>query len=175
MPRGIGPGELREGAGRGAIGHPQIVVQTLGAERQPAVAGVLELLDADGERNIASARGHGIGRSAQGLGAGGAHVLDAGDGDAIEPQRVGGGQRAVAHVDVVERIADPRRLDLVALDPGIGQRLGEGLDHQPIGTHIPALAKAGAAHADNGDLVLDTLCHQASPNCGRASGAAFQK
>ena len=49
----------------------------------------------------------------------------------------------------------PRRLDLAALDAGIGERLVERLGHQLVGARVPALAEARAAHAEDGDLVLD--------------------
>src|SRR3546814_17336699 len=49
MARAIGARKLGEGAGRRAIGHPQLVRGALGAERQAAIARVLEPLDAPGE------------------------------------------------------------------------------------------------------------------------------
>ena len=80
--------------------------------------------------------------------------------------------RRVGRVALMEAAAKERG---VYGHTGIGQRLGIGLHHQPVSADVPALAEAGAAHADDGHLVANAARHQASPSCGRASGAAFQK
>src|SRR3546814_14121210 len=77
MPRAIGARELREGARRRAIGHPQVVRETLGPERPPALAGVFVLLDAKREPAIDRARGYGIDPGGQGLCAGHGPLLSA--------------------------------------------------------------------------------------------------
>ena len=68
-------------------------------------------------------------------------------------------QRAVADIDVVERIADPGGLDVGAGDPGVRHRLLEGVDHQVFRALVPMFAERRAAHADDGDLVLDAARH----------------
>ena len=110
--RGIGAGELRERTGRRAVGQPEIVGETLGAQRQAAVAGVLQLFDAQREREIDRAGRDRVDGGAQSLRAGRAHVLDARDRNALQAQRMRERQCAVADIDVVERIAHPGRLDL---------------------------------------------------------------
>ena len=56
-----------------------------------------------------------------------------------------------------------------------GERWDVGADGLMVEAFAEALAEPGAAHPDNRDLVPDPACHQPSPNCRRASGAAFQK
>jgi hypothetical protein len=79
-------------------------------------------------------------------------------------------QRAVADVDVVERIAHPCGFDLAALNSGVGQRLLERVDHEIFRTLVPAFAERRAAHADDGDLVSDAAGHRFS---FRSAGAAW--
>ncbi len=176
VPRRVGAGKLCERAGRGPVGKPKIVGQPLGAQRQTAVTGVLELLDAERQGEIDGARRHRIDGGAQRFRAGRAHVLDSRNRNASQPQRMRQRQRAVADIDVVERVAHPRRLDPAARDSGVRQRLLEGLDHQVVGTLAPMLAEVRAAHADDDRLVLDAARHGLQPSIGgRRSGAAFQK
>ena len=64
---------------------------------------------------------------------------------------------------VLDGGAEPRRLDLVALDAGVLRRLLEGLHHQVLGIGVPALTELRAAHAEDDDLVLDSGSHGKSP------------
>ena len=84
-------------------------------------------------------------------------------------------QRAVADVDVVERVAHPGGLDVGTRDSRVLERLFEGVDNQVLRTLVPMLAKGRAAHADDRDLVLDAARHRQPPSVGRSTGAAFQK
>ncbi len=163
---GIGRGQLRERAGRGGVGQPQVVGDAARAHRQAAVAGVLQLLDAEREHDVVGARGHGVGGATQRLGAGGAGVLDARGGDARQAQCTG--QRAGGLADVVlfEADAEPRGLDLLEADAGVEQSLVEGFEHQLVGAAVPALAEARATHAEDGDLVADAAGHSLSPRVG---------
>ena len=62
----------------------------------------------------------------------------------------------------------------LAFYAGVGQRLVEGFGHQLGRACVPALAELGTACAEDGDLVLDTGCHdQAFPPA--KAGTAFQK
>jgi hypothetical protein len=74
---------------------------------------------------------------------------------------------------LLDRGAEPGRVDLLALDAGVGQRLLEGLDHQVLRIAVPALAELRAAHAEDDDLVLDAACHVQFLLC--QAGVAFQK
>ena len=76
---------------------------------------------------------------------------------------------------LLDRGGEPRRLDLVLLDAGVGDRFLEGLDHEVVGLAVPALAEFGAAHAENGDFVADATCHVSLLLWAVAAGAAFQK
>ena len=117
----IARGELRKARRRRAVRHDQVVERSLGLHRQSAVAGVLELLGADGERDVDRAGRHGVGRPSQCLGAGRAHVLDARHRDALETQRSRRRDRGIADVDPVERGAVPGRADLALLDARVVQ------------------------------------------------------
>ena len=79
---------------------------------EPLVTGVLHLLDADRHGEVVGARGHRVGRLPQRLGAGGAHVLDAGDRLALEPERLG--EQHPAHAAL--RGAEPVGVDVVLGD-----------------------------------------------------------
>ena len=83
----IGGGELREIAGRGRVRPPLRIEYAAAALREAAIAGVLELLDAERQRDVGRARGDRIDRAAKGVGAGGAKIFHARDGDLRQAQR----------------------------------------------------------------------------------------
>ena len=62
---------------------------------------------------------------------------------------------------------------------GVGSPPEIKSDEQVVDALVPVLAERGAAHADDGDLVLDAVrAHRASPSSSRASaitGLPFQK
>ena len=129
------------------------------AARQAAVAGVLQLLDAESEREVGRAGGHGIAGAAEGLGARGAHVLDMRHRDV--GQAAGRRQRnaRLADMDLVDGGREPGGVQLLGVDAGVGQALLVGFEHQLFGARVPAFAELRAAHAENRDLVLDTTSH----------------
>ena len=151
--------QLRKSGGRRTHGHPEVVEGPLVAGRQAAIARVLELFGTDGQRNVHRARGHGIDRAPQGLGARGAHVLHAAYRNAVQAQGHGSGNGGVADVHRVQRRAVPGGIDLLAFYACIGEGLLESLCQQLRRACVPAFAKTRAAHAENGYLVLDTCCH----------------
>ena len=157
--RGIGAGELRERTGGRAVGQPEIVGETLGAQRQAAIAGVLQLFDAQREGEIDRAGRDRIDGGAERLRTGRAHVLDARHRNAFQAERMRERQCAVADIDIVERIAHPRRLNLTATNLRVGQRLLERVDHQVFGPATPVLAERRAAHAHDRDFVFDATRH----------------
>ena len=130
---GVGGRELRECARRREAGLPEVLERALGALRQAPEAGVLELLDAHRERDVDRAGRDRIAapRSASVPVAhrfstrvtgtfGSRNAIDSGSPDL---------RRALLLVED----AEPGRLDAVALDAGVGERLGERLDHQVVG------------------------------------------
>ena len=135
------------------------LVTPAGALRQSAVAGVLELLAAEGEGDVARAGGDRVHRTAECLGAARAEVLDPGHRDVGKAQGDGERQAARSDVDGLDRGREPGRLDPILLDARIGEALGERLDHQVLGLHVPPLAELGASHPENCDLVLDSTGH----------------
>ncbi len=155
----VGGGELGEVARRRAVGAPQRLQRAATAARQAAVAGVLQLLDAQRDRDVSSARGDGVAGATEGLGARGAHVLDMRHRDVGQAQ--GGRHRdaRLADMHLVDRGREPGGIELLGIDAGVGDRLLVGFEHQLLGAGVPALAELGAAHSENCDLVLDTPCH----------------
>ena len=157
----VGRGQLREETRRRAVWHP------LPAQRaevgpgvgKPAVARVLQLLHAHGQADVIGARGDGVDRRPEGLRAGGAEVLHPGDGDVGQPKGRAHRRGALVHVHLVHAGAHPGRLDVLLFDTRVGQAFREGLHHQLLAAHVPALTETGAAHSDDRDLVFDSRCH----------------
>ena len=87
MPDRIGAGELSKGPGSRAPRQIQILEGALGPLRQPRIAGVLQLLHTDCERNVARACRHCVHRTAQRLGTRRAEILDSCHGYVRKPQR----------------------------------------------------------------------------------------
>ena len=155
----IGGGELGEAPRCRGVGVDHVVERPAPALRQAAVAGVLELLHAHGERDVGGAGGHRVDRAAERLGAAGAVVLHPRHRDEGQPQRHRQRGRRLADVLLLDCGGEPRGVDLLGVDAGVGDSLGVGLHHQVVGLLVPALAELGAAHAEDDDLVLDALCH----------------
>ena len=76
---------------------------------------------------------------------------------------IGERHAGLADVLLLDRGREPGGVDLVLVDAGVGERLLEGLDHQVVGLLVPALAELRAAHAEDGDLVLDASGHSSLP------------
>src|SRR5260221_6425164 len=170
----VGGGELGEAAGRRDIGPEHRIERAAPALRQPAIAGVLELFDAERQRDVAGAGGNGVGRAAERLGTRGAIVLDAGHRDVRQPERHGERHARLAYMLLLDRGREPCRVDLAGLDAGVLRRLLIGLDDEVVGVAIPALAELRAAHAEDRDLVPDALGHRQTSFASPA-GDAFQK
>jgi hypothetical protein len=145
---------------RAAHAQPQIVKCSFRLHSQTAVARILQLLGAYGERNVDGAGGHGIGCSAQSLGSRRAHILHPADGDAIQAQRRGRRNGGIPHIDAIEAGPGPRRFDLPALDARIRQRFIERFGQKSVGPDIPTLTEARATHPDDRNFVLDTCSHR---------------
>src|SRR5260370_36981367 len=58
---------------------------------------------------------------------------------------------------------EPGGVELLGVDAGVAEAFLVGFEHQLFGAGIPAFAELGAAHAENGDLVLATTSHCRSP------------
>ena len=157
---GIRARELRKRARRREAGLPEVLESTLGALGQAGETRVLELLDAHRERDVDGAGGDGIRRAAQRLGARGAQVLDARHRHVRQAQRHRQRQPGLRRALFLVEDAEPGGLDAIALDAGIGNRLGKGFEHQVVGAAVPALAETRAAHADDRHLVADAGCHR---------------
>jgi hypothetical protein len=121
--------------------------------RQALVTAVLHLLDADGHGHVVGPGGHGVAGLTQGFGAGGAEVLHEADRLVDQLQRAGQVHPARARHDR----AEPVGVDVGGRDACRLVGRVRRLDEQVVGTGVPALAEAGAAHADDGDLVLDPV------------------
>src|SRR3546814_3806967 len=86
------------------------------ADGKPAIARILELLDADCERVVRGARCHGIDRAAKRLGAARAIIFDLGDGAIWQAQRDRGGDARGPDVHRVEADRLPGGIDLRGFD-----------------------------------------------------------
>jgi hypothetical protein len=151
----------REEPGRRVAAREQRVAEP----RDAAPAAVFQLLGADHEHDVVDARGDREAAVAEGVGAGGAVVLDAGDRPPVEPERVGERDRGLASARAGQVGAEIGRLDLRGVDASVGVRLeGRIADELLVGAVVP-VPELRAAHPDDGDLVL----HDAS------IGLAFQK
>src|SRR4029079_6446349 len=64
---------------------------------------------------------------------------------------------------LLDRGAEPCRLDLVALDACILEAFLARFDHHVLGVAVPALAEVRAAHAEDDDFVADSGCHCWTP------------
>ena len=157
--RHVGGGELGEVARRRAVGVPQLLQRRTAAARQAAVTGVLQLLDTQRQGEVGRARGDGVAGAAEGLGPRRAHVLDMRHRDVGKAQRGRQRNAGLADVDLVDRGREPRGVDLLDVDSGVGDAFLVGFEHQLLGARVPALAELGAAHSENSDLVLDTPWH----------------
>ena len=116
-----------------------------------------------------------IGRAAQGFAAGGACVLDACCGNAGQAQGLRQWHGGLTDVVFFQADTEPRGFDLLDVDAGVGDRLVERLQHQIFRTAVPALAEAGTAHADDGNLVANSCSHLLFLYVGLRTGVAFQK
>ena len=142
----------REHRGRGerAAGA---VGRRLGRADEALVAAVLDLLDADRHRDVVRAARDRVRGVAQRLRRGRAEVLDVRDRLVVQLQRTG--ERHAAHAR--HRGAEPVRVDVVLRDAGRGEGGLVGVDEEIVGALVPLLAERRAAHADDGDAVLDAV------------------
>ena len=132
-------GEQR--GGRGAVADHRMVAE--GPE--PALAGVTEFLEAEGQDHVVHPRSHGHTGIAEGIHARGAVVLNAGS---RNPAHVEGlRHRRAAETGRGKVNAGPYRLDLLSRDGGVGQRLVGGLDEEVAGSASPVLAETRAANS----------------------------
>ena len=161
---GVGRGELGEEARCGAVGKPLPDERTESGTgvRQAAVAGILQFFHADGEADIVGPGGHPVDGPPEGLRPRGAVIFRPGDGDVRKPQGHPERRRRFAQADLLDAVAEPRRLDLILLNPRVGEALLEGLHQQLLGPHVPAFPEAAAPHPENCHLVPDSRSHCSS-------------
>ena len=159
----IGRRKLREIAGCGPVRVPQRIERPLLALRQAAIPRVLQFLDAERQRDIASAGRDRINRPAKCFRTAGAEILDMRHGHIWETQRHRERRTALAHMLLVHGGGKPGGLDLARLDAGILHRFEIGFNHQLFRAHVPALAEFRAAHAEDCDLVFDARRHANLP------------
>ena len=171
--RRIGAFQPGKGSGRCRARLPEFVERALGPFRQSAISGILELLDANGQRDIRRARRHRIDSTTQRFGSRGAQIFNPGDGNLGQAKTVGKRQSRLAEILLLHAQAKPSSVNIIAVDPRIPGRFFESLDQQIFGAAIPSLTKAGTAHSNDDNFVADSLGHQASPD--RSTGTAFQK
>src|SRR5205823_2964277 len=128
-----------------------------------------QFLDTNGRDHVVRARRHRVARVAEGLGAGGAHVLEATDRLVVDLHRPRQGESA----DARAHRAEPERVDVVELDAGRVEGGGGRVDDQLVDALVPVLAEGRAAHSDDRYAVSYPVTrHQVvSPRMGRA----FQK
>src|SRR5262249_46966354 len=112
----------------------------------------------DRHHEIIGAAGDGVGRVADGLAAGGAHVLQPSDWLVRDLERLGEHEPG----DAAGHGAEPVGVDLLRVDAGRLVRVASGVDEQVVGPLVPLLAEGRAAHADDGDAILDAVAGHAS-------------
>ena len=139
--------------GRGGKGASRPVAGCLGRADESLIAAVLDLLDADRHRGVVRATRHRIRGVANGFRRCRAEVLDVRHRLVVQLQRTG--ERHPAHAR--HRGAEPVRVDPVLVDAGRRERLLGRVDQQVVGALVPVLAERRAPHADDRDLVLDSV------------------
>lgn len=164
----VGGRHHREHGGRGQSARRPVVRRIHGVEA--LIPAVLDLLGADGHRDVVRSRGHRVDRAAQRLGAGRAVVLDPGHRLVVQLQRPG--QSDPAHPAL--RRPEPIGVDIVLGDARRGERLRRRINDEIVEPLLPLLGELGAAHPDDGHFVADAVrTHQPSPSV--RTGRAFQK
>ena len=151
------------GRGQSELGrrwHRRVHVRAGGlGNGQAGEAGVLELLDAEGQHDVVDARGNSVAGVAEGVGGGGAGIFDAGDGDVVQLERIGQRLTGAEGRDG----AQPCRLNILAFDAGVFESLVGRLHHKVGGTGVPPLSELGATHADDGDAIFDSAHNKSLP------------
>jgi len=128
--------------------------------RQPRDARVLQLLDSDGHRDVVGAAGHRVAGVAEGLGAGGAVVLEPAHRLVVELERAREREPALPR----EQRAEPEGVHRVDRHIGRVERVLRGVDQQVAHALVPPLPEGGAAHADDRHAVPDPVAgHGKSP------------
>src|SRR5581483_2350298 len=154
---GVGRGEQAEGGRRGEAGARAVLGR---ADRgQARDAGVLELLHPDGHRHVVGPAGHRVAGVAEGLRSGGAVVLEPAHRLVGQLQRPREREAALPG----EERAEPERVHRVDRDAGRLERVLRGLHEQVADALVPALAEAGAAHADDRHPVPDPVARHVRP------------
>ena len=136
-------------------GQAVVLVGMPALPTQAAHRAVFQLLHARHQRHIVHAGCHGHGRIAKCIRAGGAVVLHARDGLAVEPQRVGQRHGGLAVPRIGRERAQPRGFHALRLDARVGECRESGLHQQIFETLVEVIAELGAAYADDGDLVFN--------------------
>src|SRR5207247_8405252 len=132
--------------------------------RQARDPGVLQLLDADRHRDVVGAGRDGVAGVAEGLGAGGAVVLETANRLVVDLERARERETGLAGI---ER-AEPERVDVAQLHTCRRERVLGGVDQQVVDALVPSLAYRGAAHAYVRHLVADYVARIrmfSSANC----------
>src|SRR5207253_663656 len=154
----VGRGQQAEGGRRGELGAGAVTGHRLAREtRDPRI---LQLLDADGHRDVVGAGGHRVARVAKRLGAGGAVVLEPAHRLVVDLERARERETRLARV---ER-AEPERVDVRERDARGGERVLRGVDQEVVDALVPVLAERRAPHADDRHPVADPVArHQSCP------------
>ncbi len=169
----VAGGHHGEAGGRGLRGEAVAPGGHRTGLRKAGVAGVLELLGPDGQHHVVDAGGHGVGGGPDGLRPGGALVLHVGHRDVGQLERRRHDGAGLAGEDA----PPPGRLDVLGTYPGILEGLVGRVDDHVLQALAPVLAELDAAHADDGDFVLDAL-HGLFPRLarpGRAPAGTFHQ
>jgi hypothetical protein len=145
----VAVGGQREEAGRRVALRQQGVAEA----RQAAAAAVLELLGAEHQDDVVGAGGDRQTGVAEGVGAGGAVVLDSRDRAVVEAQRVAEGDRGLAARGARHVRAQVGGLDLLRVDLRVGVGLEGRLADEILVAEVVEIAEIGAADADYRDLV----------------------
>ena len=171
---GVGGREQAEG-GRGAD-LPEAPGAVVGRRpvRESGEPGVLQLLHADRHRDVKGPRRDGVRSVAQRLGAGRAHVLDAGDGLHVEAERARERQPGQTRTEGPE----PEGVDVAERDTRRGHSIARRINEEVVCGSAPVLAEGCAAHPDDRDAVLDpprAHGYASSSSSRDRIGRAFQK
>src|SRR5471032_3441063 len=105
--------KLGEAAGRGKIGPEHRTKRAARTLRQAAIAGVLELLHAERERDIAGSGSNRVDCAAKSFGAAGAVVLHARHRNEGQSQSLRERNAGLADMLLLDRSGEPGGLDLV--------------------------------------------------------------
>jgi len=154
----VGGSELGKKPRSGCIGEelPHEGSRRRTPGRQSSVPRILQLLNAKGQTNIISARRDAVNRAAKCFRTRSTIVFHPGNGNVGQTKSQAHRRSPLPHIDLIHTDAVPGRLNIFLFNACIGDRFLKGLNHQPLGSHIPSLTEPAAPHTNDRDFISNS-------------------